>query len=198
MKTWLMMLWVSVAGCLCGASADQPSAPSPGQNACQVPDNRILGPRMSGRPLPLLSGDATRGFRPACSVPWSTLSPDKQPLPVVGCYQDNLLQVANDAACGPGTGRLWVSIRWVQTSGEQQRAQSAQRTATTCQRLETGTYAATRDFPTAPCTPSGTAPDADANAPRPAPAAVAPNPATPTATATTPATTSPAAPGPQH
>ena len=197
MKTWLMMLLASVAGCLSGASADEPTNPSAGQNACQVPDNHILGPRVSDRPLPLLSGDAAHGFRPACTVPWTTLSPDKQSLPVVGCYQDNLLQLANDAACGPGTGRLWVSIRWVRTSGEQQRAQS---TATaTCQRLETGTYAATRDFPTTPCTPPGTAPDADANAnaARPAATAAAPSLSTPGATTTTPAAPSAATPRPE-
>jgi len=196
MKTPLVVLLASVAGCLSGASADQPPSPSTGQNACRVPDNRVLGPRMSERPLPLLSGDAAHGFRPACTVPWSTLSPDKQSLPVVGCYQDNLLQLANDAACGPGTGRLWVSIRWVRTSGEQQRAQSTP--TATCQRLETGTYAATRDFPATPCTPPGTAPDGDANAARPAATAAAPSLPTPGATATTPAAPSAATPRPER
>jgi hypothetical protein len=193
MKNCLMTLLASMAGCLSGASADQPTTPPPGPNACQVPDNHILGPRVSDRPLPLLSGDAAHGFHPACSVPWTTLSAGKQPLPVVGCYQDNLLQLANDTACGPGTGRLWVSIRWVKTSGEQQRAQS---TTTTCQRLETGTYAATRDFPSTRCTPPATAPDADAA--RPAATATAPSPATPDATATTPAVSSGATPRPER
>jgi hypothetical protein len=196
MKTWPPILLVSLAACPSGAWADQPAAsPAPGQNACAVSDNVILGPRTAERPLPLLSGDAAHGFRAACAVPWTTLSPNKQPLPVVGCYQNNLLQVANDAACGPGTGRLWVSIRWVQTSGEKQRPQS---TSTTCQRLETGTYAATRDFPTTVCAPAGTAPGADADSARPAAAATAASPATPAATAATPAASSGAPPRPQR
>lgn len=193
MKTWLRLLLLSTAACSRGPSADEPPAAAPpGQNACQIPDNHILGPRMGERPLPLLSGDAAHGFRPACTVPWALLSPHNEPLPVVGCYQDNLLQVANDAACGHPTGRLWVSIRWVLTSGEKQGAQST----ATCQRLETGTYAASRDFPTKPCVPRGNPPGADADSARQATAV--PAPATPAASAATPAAPSGATPRPRR
>ena len=112
MKLRLLGLLAGAALCPGGVPADDPGA-TPAANACQIPDNRILGPRAADRPLPLLSGDASHGFRPACSVSWKALSPDGKPLPVVGCYQGNLLQLANDAACGGVTGRLWVSIRWV-------------------------------------------------------------------------------------
>jgi len=193
MKTWRVLLLACAGVCTRGASADEPVGASPGQSACQIPDNRITGPRMKERPLPLLSGDAAHGFRPACSVPWTTLSPHNDPLPVVGCYQDNLLQVANDAACGHATGRLWVSIRWVLTSGEKQRAPA---TAATCQRLETGTYAATRDFPTQPCVPAGTAPSAVSEAARPA--ATPSSAATPGVTAAPPAAPPGATPRPQR
>jgi hypothetical protein len=193
MKTWLRMLLACMGACAGGTSAaDEPAAASPPQSACQIPDNQILGPRMSERPLPLLSGDAAHGFHAACTVPWNALSPHDEPLPVVGCYQDNLLQVANDAACGHPTGRLWVSIRWVRTSGEKPHAQT---TATTCQRLETGTYAATRDFPAQPCVPAGTVPAADAHLARPA---GAPATATSAATPATPAAPSAATPRPER
>ena len=153
------LLALLIAATPAGVPADEPTPP-PEHDACRVPDNRILGPRTLNRPLPLLAGDPTDGFHPACAVPWATLSPNNQPLAVVGCYRGNLLQVANDSACGRGTGPLWVSLRWVVTSGEARQAQSR---ATTCQRLETGTYAATRDFQP-DCVPQGTTPRQPAGA----------------------------------
>jgi hypothetical protein len=141
MKRWLLLALVSAAASP-GVPADEPArADKPA--ACPLLNHRILGPRSGGRPLPLLAGDPAHGFRPACSVPWSTLSPDNQALPIVGCYQGSLLQVANDAACGRDTGPLWVSTRWVLTSADQPRPLNR---AAACQHLETGALAATRDF----------------------------------------------------
>src|SRR5258708_4525897 len=116
MKRWLLFALLGAAPAL-GIGADEP-VKAGRIDACLVLDNRILGPRSADRPLPLLAGDPARGFRPACAVPWSTLSPDNHALPVVGCYRDSLLQIANDAACGRGTGQLWVNTRWVVTSAE--------------------------------------------------------------------------------
>jgi hypothetical protein len=121
-------------------SAPQASSPDP----CLILDNRILGPRSGDRPLPLLSGDAAHGFHPVCAVPWSKLSPHNQPLAVVECvFHGSLLQVANDSACGPRTGPLWVSGRWVMTSAELQRPAAR---AATCQQLDTGAWAGTRAY----------------------------------------------------
>jgi hypothetical protein len=119
------------------------AAPVPAHENCLMFDNRILGPRTKDRPLPLLSGDAEHGFHPACAANWSQLSPNNQALPVLACFNNSLLQVANDAACGRGTGHLWVSSRWVVTSAEMQHPQAR---AATCQQLETGAWAGTRDF----------------------------------------------------
>ena len=178
MNRCLLLALSGALACPAAVPADQPP-PAAEHDACQVPNNLILGPRTADRPLPLLSGDAAHGFHPACTVSWTTLSPKSEPLPVVGCYRGNLLQVANDAACGGGTGRLWVSIRWVLTTGERQAAQTR---ATTCQQLDTGSYAATRDYG---CAPAGKAPAAASGAaPRtfpdsaPGPAAAAPPAAT--------------------
>jgi hypothetical protein len=126
------------------ASGDEPARPAKLQ-LCAVLDNRIVGPRSADRPLPLLQGDpAHGGLRAACTVAWSTLSPDNHALAVTGCYHDSVLQIANDAACGRATGPLWVSSRWVVTSAELQHAavESAH-----CQKMETAAYAGTRDFP---------------------------------------------------
>ena len=140
MMRWLMLCTVAlwVAGW-----ADEP-APSARADMCQVLNNRILGPRLPDRPLPLLSGDPAKGLHAACSVPWSKLSPANQPLPVTDCHQGSLLQVANEAACGSATGRLWINARWVITSAE---LQDKQAHAAVCQQLETGAWAGTRDFP---------------------------------------------------
>jgi hypothetical protein len=179
MKTWLLLFFTTVTAT--GVLAEEPVPPPSGHDACQVQGNRILGPRTLNRPLPLLAGDPTGGFHPACTVPWTRLSPNNQPLPVVGCYRGNLLQVANDSACGRGTGPLWVSLRWVLTSGE---ARQAPARATTCQQLDTGTYAATRDFQPdcvsqspVPAKPPASAPASSAApAPSNAPAPPAPRP----------------------
>lgn len=142
MKPWLLGSLLCVVSAL-GVRADEPQAAAQSETGCVTPDNLILGPRTQERPLPLLSGDPARGFHPACSVPWSTLSPKNQPLPIIGCFRDSLVQFANDAACGHGTGQLWVSSRWVLTSKEL--TQKPKRVAA-CEHLETGALAATRDF----------------------------------------------------
>jgi hypothetical protein len=128
---------------------------------CAAANLRIVGPRTKDRPLPLLSGDGTRGFRPACSVPWTVLSPSDAPLPVEACYRDNLLQIADDRVCGATKGKLWVSARWVRTSAARE---SEDANVVVCQQLETGAYAATRSLKP-PCVPGN---------PPPAPSAAAP------------------------
>lgn len=125
-----------------GVPADEPAS-SDKPAVCPMLNQRILGPRAEDRPLPLLAGSPARGFRPACSAPWSALSPNNQPLKIVDCFRGSLLQVANEAACGRDTGPLWVSTRWVVTTADQQRTQTR---AATCQQLETGALAASRDF----------------------------------------------------
>lgn len=132
---------------LCGtlavplAVADE--RPQPPTAACLRLDNRVLGPRSSDRPLPLLSGDAAHGFHPACTVSWRMLSPRNEPLPVTDCFRGSLLQIANDSACGSGTGLLWVSSRWVMTSAELSKPAVH---AAACQQLDTGAWAGTRAF----------------------------------------------------
>ena len=121
-----------------GAWADQDAK----GDSCLMLNNRILGPRTPGQLLPLSRGDPVHGFHTACAVPWSKLSPTNAPLPITDCYQRDLLQVANDAACGRQTGPLWVSSRWVVTSAQ---LQDTQAHSVICQQLETGTWAGTRD-----------------------------------------------------
>lgn len=138
------------------------TAPAPAlAPGCAAANLRIVGPRTKDRPLPLLSGDGTRGFRPACSVPWTVLSPSDAPLPVEACYRDNLLQIADDRVCGATKGKLWVSARWVRTSAARE---SEDANVVVCQQLETGAYAATRSLKP-PCVPGN---------PPPAPSAAAP------------------------
>jgi hypothetical protein len=120
-----------------------------------------VGPRTKDRPLPLLTGDGAQGFRPACSVPWTVLSPNHAPITVEACYRDNLLQIANDHVCGSTKGKLWVSARWVLTSAA---PASEDANVVVCQQLETGAYAATRSLKP-PCVPGN---------PTPAPSAAAP------------------------
>lgn len=141
MTRWLLPPLFTVA-LMSGVWADEPARPA-ASDACLVLNNRILGPRTPERLLPLLSGDPTKGFHAACAVPWSKLSPTNKPLPVTECYRGSLLQVANDAACGRDTGRLWISARWVVTSGE---LQGTNAHAALCQQLETGAWAGTRDL----------------------------------------------------
>ena len=122
--------------------ADDAPATAPG-DGCLMLNNRILGPRSADRPLPLLRGDPAHGFTPACTRPWSALSPNNEPLAVDGCFRGSLLQIANDRACGAGTGKLWIGSRWVVTSADL--AQRKERAAV-CQQLETGAWAGTRAF----------------------------------------------------
>jgi hypothetical protein len=171
-----MRPWVAVA-LVCAAlppaaSADEPT-PRSRKDLCLVPNNLIEGPRVADRPLPLLSGDPSRGFHPACSVPWSTLSPNGKALPVVGCFQGSLLQLPNDAACGPDTGRLWVNSRWVRTRTV---PPAPPEQAAACQHLETSAYAASRDYPSSPkCVPRKEELKPRAVAAQPAPARRAPD-----------------------
>jgi hypothetical protein len=120
-----------------------------------------VGPRTKDRPLPLLTGDGAQGFRPACSVPWTVLSPNHAPITVEACYRDNLLQIANDHVCGSTKGKLWVSARWVLTSAA---PASEDANVVVCQQLETGAYAATRSLKP-PCVPGNPTPAASAAAP---------------------------------
>src|SRR5271170_3641760 len=99
MKKWLLIALASAAASP-GVPADEPP-PADKPAVCLMLNDRILGPRSDGRPLPLSAGTAARGFRPACSVPWSTLSPNNQPLKILDCFHSSLLQIANNAACGP-------------------------------------------------------------------------------------------------
>jgi hypothetical protein len=84
---------------------------------------------------------AEHTFTPACSVPWSTISPKNEAVPVAACFKGSLLQIPNDSACGNGTGKLWVGARWVVTSAD---LAQVQQHAAICQKLETGAWAGTR------------------------------------------------------
>ncbi len=141
MKRWLLIV-IATAAASPGVWAAEP-APADKPAVCPLLGQRILGPRSEERPLPLSTGSAARGFRPACSVSWSTLSPNNQPLKIVDCFNGSLLQVANNTACGANTGPLWVSSRWVVTTADKQQPASR---AATCQQLETSALAATREL----------------------------------------------------
>ena len=140
-------------------AADPPAPAEPAAPAaspaldCQVADDMwVVGPRTQGRPIPLLSGDSAHGFKPACTLPWSAISPKNAPLAIAACFRGGLVQIDSDAVCGAGKGRLWVSSRWVVTT-----AKSAPKDkAAGCQQLQTSAYAATRGLP-APCVPGGAA-----------------------------------------
>jgi hypothetical protein len=176
MKPWLTAA-LAGASILCAVHAGEPAAPSAKFDLCEALNNRILGPRSPDRPLPLLAGDPAKGLRPACTVPWSALSPASQPLDVLSCFQGSLLQIENNSACGGGTGYLWINSRWVRTSAEERHAEERQRTAprqqgaaqqpgadkplAMCQELETKAVAATRDIPL-DCEPRKNAAAADA------------------------------------
>ena len=136
----LLMLCGALAAPL--ATADE-RPQTPPADACLRLDNRVLGPRTHDRPLPLLSGDVAHGFHPACTVSWRALSPRNEPLPVTDCFHGSLLQIANDSACGSGTGLLWVSRRWVMTSADLSKPAAH---AAACQQLDTGAWAGTRAF----------------------------------------------------
>ena len=141
MKPAVWALAVVAAAPLWVQAAESPAAPK--DDGCLMLNNRILGPRTENRPLPLLRGDPEHGFTPACSATWNTLSPNNQPLSVEACFRGSLLQVPNDSACGPKTGKLWIGTRWVITSVDL--AQGTEHAAV-CQQLETGAWAGTRAF----------------------------------------------------
>jgi len=152
--------------------ADEPvtAAAAKPPAACQMPNNRILGPRSADRPLPLLAGDPQHGFHAACAVPWSTLSPKNEGLAVVDCFQGSLLRLDNSSACGVATGPLWVGSRWVLTSADLNRTANR---AATCQQLQTGAWAGTRDL-NLDCVPRKKGPDSKADPAAPAPVAGTP------------------------
>lgn len=125
-----------------GGAAEPPAASA---DPCSALNNRILGPRSDSRPIPLMRETATHGFAPACSVPWSVISPKNEALPVAACFHGSLLQLPNDSACGAATGKLWVGTRWVVTSAD---LASDKQHAAICQKLETGTWAGTRALST--------------------------------------------------
>ena len=125
------------------AAAEPPPPPASPPQACQMANNRVLGPRSGDRPLPLLSGDPQHGFHSACAASWSTLSPKNEALPVAECFQGSLLRLDHISACGLPAGPLWISSRWVITSAELSHTTTK---AATCQQLETGAWAGTRDL----------------------------------------------------
>ena len=124
--------------------------PAPAAEPGCAAGRTIVGARTRDRPIPLMSGDAASGFRPACAVRWSVLSPHDEPLRVAACFKDICLQIDNETACGGGKGKLWIPARWVITAGA---PEPANQPAVACQRLETGLYAGSRGLnPT--CVPS--------------------------------------------
>jgi hypothetical protein len=131
----------AIAALLLIAPELQATDPPPAADPPCAAGRLIVGARTRDRPIPLMSGDAASGFRPACSVPWAKLSPRNEPLAVAACFQDNLLQIDNETACGSGKGKLWIPARWVVTAGP---PVPAQEPGVACQRLETGVYAGTR------------------------------------------------------
>jgi len=142
MKTRLLATLVCASTAYAGSAA-QPTAPTE-RDICSVLDNQVIGPNANVSTLPLLKGDPAHPKR-ACSVPWTVLSPNNQPLPIVGCYKGRLLRVQNNTACGSDTGFLWVARMWVVTSSEKTQARTSNQRAT-CQLLDTTTSAATRDY----------------------------------------------------
>jgi hypothetical protein len=156
------------------AQGDEPTA-VPAAKSCPSADERITASRIGDRPLPLLAGDPTHGFKAACSITWSRLSPTHAAVPVQECFQGNLLKLGITGLCGPGSDPLWISSRWVKTNADPL-AEAKPRAA--CEQLQTGSYAATRDYsfdcqPAKRELPSATAPAAPAKLPDSAPAAPA-------------------------
>ena len=64
MKTAALTLALLMAAVPSGHAADRKATAD--EDGCLMLNNRILGPRAQGRPLPLLRGDPGRGFVPAC------------------------------------------------------------------------------------------------------------------------------------
>jgi hypothetical protein len=164
MKTRLLATLICASTAYTGA-ADQPATPTE-SDICSVLNNQVIGPNVNVSTLPLLKGDPAHPRR-ACSVPWTVLSPNNHPLPIVGCYKGRLLQVQNNAACGSDTGFLWVERMWVVTSADKTDVRTSNRLAT-CQVLDTTTTAATRDYHPE-CAPQKSAPQPKSNAPAPSP-----------------------------
>jgi hypothetical protein len=158
MRLYLFVLLAAATVVRADEPLATPAAKAPA--ACQMPNNRILGPRSADRPLPLLAGDPQHGFHAACTVPWSTLSPKNEGLPVRECFQGSLLRIDNSTACGDVSGPLWVGSRWVLTSADLNRTASRK---AACQQLETGAWAGTRDLDLG-CIPQKTGSDAKADA----------------------------------
>ena len=159
MKTRFLAALVCASTAYTGA-ADQPLPPTQ-SDICSVLNNQVIGPNVNVSILPLLQGDPAHPRR-ACSVPWTVLSPNSQPLPIVGCYQGRLLRVQNNVACGNDTGFLWVARMWVTTSADKTLALTSNRSAT-CQALDTTTTAATRDYHPE-CAPQKSTPERKSNA----------------------------------
>jgi hypothetical protein len=169
MKTRLLAALICALTAYTGAVADPPTAPSTPtapteRDICSVRNNQVTGPQVNVSALPLLKGDPAHPKR-ACSVAWSVLSPNNQPLPIVGCYQGRLLQVRNNAACGSDTGFLWVERMWVVTNADKTLTSSQ---SATCQELDTTTSAATRDYHPE-CAPQKSTPEPESKAPAPSP-----------------------------
>jgi hypothetical protein len=148
------------------ARGDEPQA-APGAKSCPSADERIIDSRIGDRPLPLLAGDPVHGFRAACSVPWSRLSPNHAAVPVQECFQGNLLKLGVAGLCGPGSDPLWISSRWVRTNAD---PLAGAKPKAACEQLQTGSYAATRDYsfdcqPVKRELPSATAPAVPAKLP---------------------------------
>ena len=160
--------------CAQAQAADPPPPAASPPQACQMPNNRVLGPRSGDRPLPLMSGDPQHGFHSACAASWSTLSPKNEALPVAECFQGSLLRLDHVSACGLPDGPLWISSRWVITSAELSHTTTK---AATCQQLETGSWAGTRDL-NLECIPEKK-PGPGVNPAQPAPAPAATPPPTP-------------------
>ncbi len=171
MKPAVWVLAVAAAAPLCVQAADPKAAPKDG--GCLMLNDRILGPRTENRPLPLLRGDPEHGFTPACAAMWNVLSPNNQPLPVEACFHGSLLQVPNDSACGPKTGKLWIGTRWVITTVDLVQGTDH---AAVCQQLETGAWAGTRAF-SFECKPKTR--ELSDGTPGDKPAAVPPSPSAP-------------------
>jgi hypothetical protein len=125
-------------------SPAQPTAPAD-SDICSARSNQVIGANVNVSTLPLLKGDPAHPKR-ACSVPWTVLSPNNQPLPIVGCYKGRLLRVQNNTACGSDTGFLWVARMWVLTSADKTQAPTSNQRPS-CQTLDTTTTAATRAYP---------------------------------------------------
>lgn len=138
---WLAIILV---GMTLNLRAEEPAVKYP--DGCRTLHDQVLAPKLSDRALPLLTGGVIKGFRPACTLRWSALSPKNEPIAVKACVGDDLVQLENDTACGAGTGRLWVSRRWVVTQSDLAHRTNPSTGKILCQQLETASSAVTRGF----------------------------------------------------